>query len=1360
MPDQITRETLAAQGITDPAQQTTVLDAQDQKNEALADFYESLKDCLPGLRSAEKKIQEGWIGFDIGFREFLELMQTYGYSGGYMDNRSLVTFRMSQHPEKIWDDIRGTQGDEVGALMMLARNMNTIAANFGLPLTGQTANAESNREFSLKYGVPEASLTTQTGIVQGNHYASREISRRGTFHHYVFTDSGQGGNSIDWENTMRRPYKVENFYVGSDEAQQKIMQPEAGDQAVLDNFVNIATKDFPYIHAYAQQYGNREGVPNPDETAALQDQTSLWYQAVKWSFAANEGSMRHSNVGQAEEWVFGEVHPQVIAEALEDAWNSDNGQNNYLLKLSDAQLLSLGFTGNVHGHKEESGADKEKGGWIKAPHSIQHHGTFEQIWKVFAGKINSNEVTASAASEYRRVLGVMTGPATLLINGIVQFATAWSCIRDAAMIYSAVLAQARADIRQAFKDASGLLAKALGWLPGDNRLSDGISNTGIMTDLLNTIAVQSAAESIGSAIQRNIFKEQCFLLSYIKELSNEKVMRDKLGGIASNAPNPPMGGSGEPQKALPYVNNTTNATLLVDGDPYGFLNKLTLSEGGKVFFNTDTEVLDHLQPLIRLFKVTYDDDGVAAEDEFIFESSAASLDTLLQDRRRRGAGVGIQSFDFAYEGSNPFAVKKSISATLKIFASSMDELLIPRRTKENGRLISFADLALKTKNPPPTRGPSHPGSPPPSCAPTNSGSPSAGALLAQQNKNLDKLTFRLKAVVGWAAPTGNGPWEKMPTLSSRAETGKELLYKGIWNSTITLNLTPTVHHFEFDELGRTTLVIKYLAYVEDFYDQPAFNVFATPGANSPTANQIVRNMQLKYYSKVCEAERLADVKKNLADKANEEKKKMMQSLVTSLAAQRKIYTLHLPVENIGFFNSQGPYYHWNAHAFALQVDPPSNNNEAIRARMNEALAAYEGFTAADEAEETNVFRAGLEATNPNEHSLPFVYVSDLIDCIMSNIDAELADLPSQVTALMATAEGIDNDQCSLDLEKQRLQRLKVSYEKLRIVLGPLEIVNQGEPQGAPLHCTFGDVPISMKYLLEWIADELTETAQTIYTLTRFLNDLFNKLIAEFLNDGSCFNWDIKPGGKVRMNQTVITSYPRPGPEDEITAAAVEINLPRTNIARLPHPGFNISGVPDTPIAAGHVSEEMNYFIYFAGRVAPLERMKGNKKEDEERGIFHYMAGRNSGLIKNIKFNKTDSTGLAEVRFEQEGYEGLQQLRVLYDVDIDMYANVKTFPGTYIFVDPRGVAPTTNLTEGHPLNLTQYGIGGYMMIIKSEHSFAPGKAESKLHAKWVNSIEGTAEQAAREQNVDGAEPSGLNGRCEGNLTARQDSAEQA
>ncbi len=227
--------------------------------------------------------------------------------------------------------------------------------------------------------------------------------------------------------------------------------------------------------------------------------------------------------------------------------------------------------------------------------------------------------------------------------------------------------------------------------------------------------------------------------------------------------------------------------------------------------------------------------------------------------------------------------------------------------------------------------------------------------------------------------------------------------------------------------------------------------------------------------------------------------------------------------------------------------------------------------------------------------------------------------------------------------------------------------------------------------------------------------------------------------RVRVNQRTITSFNLTDDSDEITCLIlkkakrmrkkhlsgcparldlhdpiIESHIRNDDPSANPlRPILNISGQGDARNYAP-LSQETNYFAFFAGRVQPVELMNGNKVEDHQNGVFHYLLGRDRGLVKNISLSKTETPGLQEVRFEQEGYEGLEQLRVVYDADIECYSNVNTFPGTYIYIDPKGFDPT----RVDDFDITKYGVGGYYMIIKSTHRFAAGEAKSKIHAKWV------------------------------------------
>ena len=148
----------------------------------------------------------------------------------------------------------------------------------------------------------------------------------------------------------------------------------------------------------------------------------------------------------------------------------------------------------------------------------------------------------------------------------------------------------------------------------------------------------------------------------------------------------------------------------------------------------------------KTFKVIYDEEGNEKEVELKFNShfAADELD-YFKNARSRGAGVGLKSFTFTYDGSNPFfSAKKSIKANMKIFASTFKELFARRvgettqANPETGKLepgdpvnYRYIDLALKTWS-----------------EKRSEENKDAYDLILAEVADKIKLNFRLKAVVG------------------------------------------------------------------------------------------------------------------------------------------------------------------------------------------------------------------------------------------------------------------------------------------------------------------------------------------------------------------------------------------------------------------------------------------------------------------------------------------------------------------------------------------------------------------------------------------------------------------------------------
>lgn len=910
--------------------------------------------------------------------------------------------------------------------------------------------------------------------------------------------------------------------------------------------------------------------------------------------------------------------------------------------------------------------------------------------------INMNEVTKK--QEIREFMDSFTLKFHFVTEDIIKHS---DCIKKADEEYVA----ARIKVEEELGEKEGLLetiALALGIEAEDefNRSLRNLEAENLKHFFGDSFTLETATKIL--------FKEQCWLLSYVAQLAEFK--KKVLDPDNDD-------GNSTTKKRLPYQvsdgSYSTNASLLVDGDPYAFINKLTVDPATAYLFDIENSDLSKLQPRIRLFKTYYDKVDDIKEVEISFDSHHASIDSTLKGKIGRGIGVGISSFNFAYEGSNPFSIKKSITGNLKIFANSMKELFTVRgRGEEKWR---YTDLAMKTGDISTVEN---------SCTDFN-----------EENSRLRTLNFRLRAQVG---------------LSELVGAGNSALNVALRESFVTLNLTPTVHNFEIDEQGRVIFNINFLSYIEEFFDDSTYNVFANSysGDKMTAMSRFKRKVETEYLLKTCGRENANAAEKNFEGEISEETAVSITAIINRLMSKDKIFYINLEQEQIKNFTSAGPFKITDKESIEKKIRQQIEDqntaptdlsvNGFITTGQEEASdlperleIVEEKFRTATGEQKTNIARALAAGANPNEMVISYFYVSDLIDTILANIDLEMENLLDEMFFDKVDIPSIESDPGATEfikrkvLKKRReLIRHQNNFKKLRILLGPTELFTNRKSEidpGTPIHVNLGDIPISVKYFLEWITDKMLKKREVVYPLTKFLNDLFNDLVKSFLNNDSCFGYSVKQ--KTRIGQATLTSTGVGGEDkdERIKSQLLYTSATRLDMDATEPPILKLSGHSGARTKI-NIDEEYNYFVFYASRIQPTEMMEGKRGKDQQRGIFHYILGRDKGLIKNIKLTKTQTPGLAEVRFEQEGYDGLTQLRVIYDVQIETFANVNTFPGTYIYVDPHGFVPSGIEIEDTSLTYSDLGIGGYYMIIKSEHEFGPGYANTSIHARWVNSIE--------------------------------------
>mgnify|MGYP003638200540 CR=1 FL=1 len=793
-----------------------------------------------------------------------------------------------------------------------------------------------------------------------------------------------------------------------------------------------------------------------------------------------------------------------------------------------------------------------------------------------------------------------------------------------------------------------------------------------------TDATQKSLEATAEVITQRLpkdFREQCIFLAQIFQFAefhqSLETGRDTTGIESGDQLNEALRYQ-QTRKRLPYARgNESNASIVIEGEPYGFINKLTQYGSMTNFFEATNDQLAHLQPMMRLFKVVPKEDGKGeTQIEFPFDTFARKKDVedVFNRKNKRGFGVGIKSFNFTFDGSNPFSVKKSIKASLTIQANNFSELL------DTSRGMRYIDLALKT-----------------------------GKSIKKITGN-SELDFRLKAVVGLSVPDGH-----------TTERYKEI-EEGVKNNFVTLSLTPVTHTFDFDETGAVTFKIEYYAYIEEYFDKARMNIFANTEINERV---IQRRLAIKSARLNCKEEdqvnKLNEFIETDGEKVKEDKIKSLQFLSNEMLTGGLIYFLNLTTDQFKQMIKSGPFYD-----IGDIKDSITSVNEGLTSeKMNKDLE--ESFSARYDAEEGDKgIENAFKLSGIDSRQFAFFFLGDLLDLILKKIGDNLESI-----SLDGTYEDMPIDEELLKEEQKILTNSKEQFKKFRLVLGPVEIVDHRN-NSSSAQVSFADLPVSLAYFNEWLTSKLLAKDSAVYPLTQFLNDLMNDFVRNYLNDDSCYNYNIKQ--KVRLFQSVITSYKQTGQEEDDITSIIKSPATRLKMKDVTkQPVLNISGHRNFNISQLAPDRENNFFIFYAGRAAPKDKMLGNRETDQKNGIFHYILGRDRGIVKTIKLNKTDSPGLKEVRFEQEGYDGLEQLREIYDVDINTFCNIQAFPGTYIFVEPRGFSPSLGEFKVDEFDLTDLGIGGYYMIINSTHEFAPGVMNSSIKAKWVQSLDAAEEE---------------------------------
>ena len=146
----------------------------------------------------------------------------------------------------------------------------------------------------------------------------------------------------------------------------------------------------------------------------------------------------------------------------------------------------------------------------------------------------------------------------------------------------------------------------------------------------------------------------------------------------------------------------------------------------------------------------------------------------------------------------------------------------------------------------------------------------------------------------------------------------------------------------------------------------------------------------------------------------------------------------------------------------------------------------------------------------------------------------------------------------------------------------------------------------------------------------------------------------------------------------------------------------------------NIEDECEYFIIYneADKKTATPR-QGKVNVDARDGIYHFMLGKDRGLIKNISFSRFD------VQYAQEqlmtNQVGLyDELKMPYNANITMYGN-NLLCGHQIYINPSSIGFGNPRDKSSPA--FRLGLGGYYTVLGVTTTVVNGASETTLKCSF-------------------------------------------
>ena len=793
-------------------------------------------------------------------------------------------------------------------------------------------------------------------------------------------------------------------------------------------------------------------------------------------------------------------------------------------------------------------------------------------------------------------------------------------------------------------------------------------------DVLDTVADSVEAVSLeiqlaeADKLSQDEIKNRQKLIKQCALMTNMEFLKnDYRSWIKSRAP---LNHDGALGRWAPYQYRFHNIDT-EEGERTAIMNKLVLPTFDQIepFINMTPEVHACLVPKIRLFKV-FNNPFIDRIDEveISFENfeNPSRISGLESATFDKGSGAGIKELSFSFEGSNPATSRNDIKANLTMYFQSFNDFIRERTIcRGSNPACSYRYVDLVL-------------------FPVSANSSTIAGYGHSAKFAYDPSYYRIRADVGWQI---RDDAEFAAILNARGGNKLARFQSSLAKINKSFYLNMVDHEFDVRPDGTVEMKIAYRAYLESVMKSPALDALATPKVQE-TRKSFNKELDKVMSSEVCSADEVASLMAAYGVIEDTLIRRAYQSIMERLIARRRIFHADFEEKDMEDFARMG--YFTRRPRF---VGEPLDISEASKSgKFKAAGKSVEGrdFKVHNNKVDENFKPPDIRNT---EVRVNFFHLGDLLYTVM--------------------------DCMYLENGKQ----MNPAVDKTKLLLGSFNYDTVMGSEVTKHYANVADIPISTEYFYEWFTQNVVKAKRKSYPIMNFVRDLCNGLVVEALGE-VCFNKQLNKKMRFQTGNFLAVA---PGGDPFVGMNKAKDYI--INVDKHYGPDSTKKLPLDMDSKDNGISKMYNYMVIYPVTAPTFHKGEGNFLEDGNQGIYHYEIGADRGIVKNIKFSKTDMQYIREARFFRNGFDGLMQLGAVYKVTLDMIGNTLYYPGMEVFLDPRGIGgqsfdPTIGPGRNKKASVANaLGFGGYHIVTRVNSVLTPGSFKTTLDAQFHYSGDG-------------------------------------